>query len=391
MLVRTAVGIAIVAAFALPCSMVFSKASYHKNRRSDTRLFRFENNGHAGFLNSEGKVIIPPKFDVGWFAEEDFVEGLSPARSGENWGFIDTKGNWVIEPKYWRVSPFSEGLAAVTGQLKDYDFPAAYIDRNGASIIEFPKGVLEAGAFSEGMAAVRLNGYTSVGKLGYIDRSGTVIIPYQFAVGGPFQAGLAAVVFDGRCYVEERGSTPRSTPPSVPAATSCGGVPTFITERCGEGFIDRAGKTVFRFQGVRDFSEGVAAVEEQGKWGFINPGGAFRIRPQFEAVGSFSGGLAAAKTDGKWGYIDPAGKWVVRPQFGEADDFSDGVALTDMGYIDRTGARIASAKGGTAFVQGLAHVALGTGEYGYINHAGKIVFRYRSEAVKPSMLPYSKR
>ena len=78
----------------------------------------------------------------------DFVEGVSPARVGENWGFIDTKGDWVIEPKYWRVQPFSEGLAAVTGQLKGSDFPTAYIDRTGKSIIGFPKGVAEAGLFS---------------------------------------------------------------------------------------------------------------------------------------------------------------------------------------------------------------------------------------------------
>jgi len=114
MLVRAAVGATMLAALALPCSMVFSKTSYHKNRRSDTPLFRFEKNGRAGFINADGKVIIPPEFDVGWFAEEDFLEGLSPARSGDNWGFIDTQGNWVIQPKYWRVGTFSEGLAAVT-------------------------------------------------------------------------------------------------------------------------------------------------------------------------------------------------------------------------------------------------------------------------------------
>lgn len=292
---------------------------------------------------------------------------------------------------YWRVQPFSEGLAAVTGQLKGYDFPAAYVDRTGRSIIAFPKGVAEAGPFSEGLAAVRLHGYTSVGKLGYIDRTGAVVIPHQFAVGGQFHNGLAAVVLDGRCYVEERNDTPRSTPPSVPAATSCGGVPTSITERCGEGFIDRSGTIVFRFQGVRDFFESLAGMEHQGKWGFINPDGTFRVRPQFDAVGAFSGGLAAAQANGKWGYVDTTGQWAIRAQFGTADDFSDGLALTDKGYINNAGTLVASAKNGTAFVQGLAHVALGTNEYGYVDHTGRIVFRYPSEPVKPSMLPYSQR
>jgi hypothetical protein len=373
---------------AWPCSMAFTKVSYHKDRRSDTALFRFEEGGHAGFVNADGKVVIPPKFDIGWFSEEDFVEGLSPARIGDNWGFIDAWGNWAIQPTYWRVEPFSEGLAAVTYQLNGYDFPTAYIDKTGKAIVEFPKGVAEAGAFSEGLAAVRMNGSTSIGKLGYVDRAGATIVPYELAVGGPFHEGLAAVVFDGRCYVEARDGSPRGTPPSVPAASSCGGVPTVITDRCGEGFIDKAGKVVFRFQSARGFSEGLAAVEKDGKWGFIAPDGQFRVPPIFEEARSFDGGLAAARQHGRWGYVDHNGQWIIEPRFAKADDFSDGVALTDSGYINKTGSQIALAKGGTAFVQGLAHVDLGNGEFGYINHHGKVIFRYRPDVVKPSMLPY---
>ena len=168
-------------------------------------------------------------------------------------------------------------------------------------------------------------------------------------------------------------------------------MPSSITERCGEGFIDKTGQVVLRFDSVRDFSEGLAAVEERGTWGFILPNGKFRIEPRFEAARSFNNGLAAVKRDGRWGYIDETGKWVIDPRFKKAADFSDGLALTDAGYVDRTGVKVASPKGGTAFVQGLAHVALGDGEFGYINHRGKVVFRYRPAVVKPSMLPYSGR
>lgn len=390
-----------VAALAAPTSVLFPKFSYFKNRRSDTPLFRFEKNGHVGFINAEGKVIIPPKFDVGWFVEEDFVEGLSPARSGHNWGFIDTKGKWVIEAKYKRVEPFAEGLAAVTGHPKGNDYPVAYIDKNGATIIDFPTGVAKAEPFSEGMAAVML--FESFGKRGYIDRTGRLIIPHQFAVAGPFREGLAAVVFNGRCYVGARNGWPRVPSAGIaddvlssgdieatmnePIGMRLHGNLASITERCGEGFIDRTGKLVFRFQGVRDFSEGLAAVEEHGKWGFISHDGTFRVRPEFEDVGSFCSGLARASVDGKWGYIDSAGQWKIRPQFKETDDFSDGLARTDSGYVDRSGTRVVSTKG-TAFVQGLAHIKLGTNRYGYINHTGRIVFRYRAKPEEPS-IPYS--
>jgi hypothetical protein len=92
MWVRISAALAIAAAVAVPCTTSFTKAPYHENRHSDTPLFRFESHGKAGFIDARGKVAIPPKFDIGWFAEEDFVKGLSPARSGENWRFIDTKG-----------------------------------------------------------------------------------------------------------------------------------------------------------------------------------------------------------------------------------------------------------------------------------------------------------
>jgi hypothetical protein len=389
MLLRIILFLAAFAGGALPCSVSYSKAPYHKDRRSDTGLFRFEKDGHAGFINAAGRVLIPPRFDIGWFAEEDFVEGLSPARQGDNWGFIDKTGHWAVPPRYWRVDAFSEGLAAVVYQIKGYFFPAAYIDRSGKVVIDFPEGVGTAGPFSEGLAAVGTNGKAGFGRLGYIDRSGKFVIPYELALAGPFHNGLAAVVFDGQCYIEARDGSPRSTPPSVTPASSCGGVPDSITEPCAEGFIDKTGQVVFRFQGVRNFSEGMAAVEKDGKWGFIESDGRFRVPPAYESVRSFSESLAAARSQGKWGYINPTGQWIIPPQYATADDFSDDLALTDKGYIDNTGHRVALAKDGTAFVQGLAHVTLGDRKYAYLNHLGKIVFQYRSRKVKPSMLPYS--
>jgi hypothetical protein len=398
MLIRVALAATIAAAVAFATSIVFPKASYHKNPRSDTPLFRFEKNGRVGFINDRGEVKIHPKFDVGWFAEEDFVEGLSPARSGRNWGFIDTKGNWVIKAKYKNVEPFSEGLAAVNGHIKDFDFPfhlpnIDYIDKNGATIIRLPEDVYKGDPFSEGMAVVSTYG----GQFGYIDRTGKLTIPYRFEAAGPFREGLAAVVFPGRCYVESRDGLPRSLSAGglddhlihsdeYAAYADGKGIPASITERCGEGFIDKTGKIVFHFQGARDFSEGFAAVEDLDKWGFIDRNGTFRVSPQFEDVGSFCNGLARAWVDGKWGYIDSAGQWKIRPQFKEADDFSDGLASADSGYIDQSGSRVVNTKG-TAFVQGLAHVTLGPDEYGYINHRGKMVFRYRAKHEEPSLPP----
>ena len=51
------------------------------------------------------------------------------------------------------------------------------------------------------------------------------------------------------------------------------------------------------------------------------------IDPQYEDAGSFSQDLAAVKKDGKWGYIDMEGNTVIPFQFDYAFPFSEGLAV----------------------------------------------------------------
>ena len=54
-----------------------------------------ETEGKYGYIDTSGKMIIPPQFEIA----EDFSEGLSWVRSwggGPNFGFIDRTGKMVI-------------------------------------------------------------------------------------------------------------------------------------------------------------------------------------------------------------------------------------------------------------------------------------------------------
>ncbi|MDE6277956.1 MAG: WG repeat-containing protein [Muribaculaceae bacterium] len=77
---------------------------------------------------------------------------------------------------------------------------------------------------------------------------------------------------------------------------------------------------------AKEFSEGLAAVELDGKVGFIDRLNRFIIPPTFEPMDhpdGFRYGLAAVKKDGKFGYIDKRGTWVFPPVFDDAENFGD--------------------------------------------------------------------
>ena len=94
-----------------------------------------------------------------------------------------------------------------------------------------------------------------------------------------------------------------------------------------------------QYDQVMDFSEGLAAVCVNGKWGFIDKTGKVVIPCIYDGVKSFSEGLAAVSVgiggNGKWGYIDREGKEVIPFTYNEASSFSEGLA--SVGMEDLTG------------------------------------------------------
>ena len=105
----------------------------------------------------------------------------------------------------------------------------------------------DARDFSEGLAAVR-----SKDLWGYIDLTGRVAVSFDYKVPevGPFSEGFAFV---------------------------------------GDRFIDTQGKPAFgsTFEQASSFSEGLAAVQTNGQWGFIDVNGRFVIPPAYEGAGAF--------------------------------------------------------------------------------------------------------
>ena len=65
-----------------------------------------------------------------------------------------------------------------------------------------------------------------------------------------------------------------------------------------------------------------AAVQKDGKWGFIDAEGKVVIEPQYDDARSFSNGYAAVQKDGKWGFINSDNEMVIEPEFEDARGFN---------------------------------------------------------------------
>ena len=347
--------------------------SFAQNRA----LFPIEQNGKTGYIDSHGKIVIRPVFDEGW----PFHEGLAPVRIDDAWGYIDETGKVVIEPQFFQADNFFEGLASVgvffekreviNEEVGYYN----YIDRTGKQLsadhfgvafdfsdslaqvltADYKHGVIDRtgkirfyfdiynGGFKDGLAMFKTHGNMPDTRIGYIDKTGKVVIEATFREGEDFSEGLACV------YTEQ-----------------------------GAGYIDKSGKFVVapKFTYCREFLSGLAAVNMDGLWGYIDKAGTIVIKPQFAEVSKFSDDVAVVRSaavesvsekshkqddniistkEGLFGVIDRKGKFIIPAKFTQIGDFENGLA-----WVNLTGSYI---------VHGSAS------SWGYINKSGKLVWR----------------
>ena len=305
------------------------------------RLHPVKMDGRWGYINTEGRITVPPAFD----AAGPFFDGRGAVQQGVNWGYVDRSGTLVVAAQFQVAGPFREERAPVRGAgLGD---PYGFVDPTGRSVIE-PQYEL-ALPFSEGRAAVRLDG-----RWGYIDRSGAYVVEPRYSDARSFSEGLAAVEgADGWAFID----------------------------RDGVLVIDPA----FSVEAVGDFSDGRAPFLTSDGWGYFDAEGRPAIPPRYDHAAPFAEGAAVVEQDHDVFFIDPDGQRLFGGAlFHEAHSFSEGLAAVrperDWVYIRRRDGAVAIEREFTAiepFDGGLARVFLGHGEHqrlGYIDRDGAYVW-----------------
>ena len=203
-----------VLAFACMSSTAFL-AGCHTGARSSlkaTPRFPIEVNGKWGFIDSSGKIAIPPQFDG--VDAQGFSEGLAPVCLGRcafveiedstatpkpqvyigKWGYVDVHGALVVTPQFTGEGKFSHGLAyVVEGENRLFaksTIRYGYIDAHGTRVI--PTQFDEAYDFSENGLAAACVGDGDDRRCGFINRGGRFVVNPRFWIVDSFHDGLAS-------------------------------------------------------------------------------------------------------------------------------------------------------------------------------------------------------
>lgn len=277
-----------------------------------------------GFINEKGKYTIEPKYKeatvfsegLAWVVEENGAPSV-----------IDTKGKLKFTLKEASaVSLFSEGLASYSVFNDNGDELVGFVDNKGNVVIE-PQFVF-ATFFKNGKCGVM----NEDGKWGFIDSKGNLSINYQFDNVSNFIDNRSSFETNEKYGIIDNKGKYLVNPQFSNLVID--GKLSLIKQNNKWGWIDENGNLVInpQFDEALPFNgNDLTPVKSGKKYGYIDKDGKIAINSQFEfALPFFSKKQIApvVNSDGKIGFINKDGKYVINPQF---KDFSE-----DFTYFNNT-------------------------------------------------------
>ncbi|MDU2671954.1 WG repeat-containing protein [Clostridium hominis] len=255
-----------------------------KKRKCSKQLYpalkNTKNGAIYGYINNKGEFVIQPKFDGAY----DFNDNcLAIINENNKDGIIDLKGEYKVYPIYDSISPFKEDRA-----IFSRDGSMGVIGQEGNVITKKRYGIV--GDFNDDRAVV---GDSKSGdyKYGYIDRNGKEVIHLKYENANDFIDDIALVKIKDKEY----------------------------------GLIDKEGKilNIYKYYLVSQYGDGVMMFAEQseGSYGYIDRDGNVIIKPMFTSASEFVDGVAIVSTEqnynGPYGVINKKGEYIFTPIFSE--------------------------------------------------------------------------
>lgn len=216
--------------------------------------------------------------------------------SNEKYGYINTKGEIAIPFEFDNpCGVFSDGMAT----YKDSTDFVGYIDRTGKIII--PAQYVDALDFSDGLAYV-----ANEEMAGFIDKAGKVVIDtkWKYSCGGGFNKGFC-IIFDSESdnngIINKKGDM--VVPPNyiIHSLSDDVYVASEADESSKYGAFSYDGKQIipFEYDDMTDFHEGLALAKLGDRWFVINKEGKTGIVNFEEALAIHNEKVQQAKQEGQ--------------------------------------------------------------------------------------------
>lgn len=257
----------------IPCQYQNARNGYSEG------LAAVVKNNKVGFIDKQGNVKIPFKFDYTEFSFNShshnfgvFSEGLaSMMQMGNKWGYIDKSGNVVIPFQYNAAYCFHEG-SAIVGIFINNEERYGLIDKNNNKILPFE--------FENGVFSGHVNAMCHNGKWGVYSPTGDCITPCQYDELITFMEGYATIVKDGK-----------------------------------QGLLDEQGNVIIPCEYetcLFDVWSKVVFVAQNKKWGALDLQNQVIVPTEFDDVGVIDNSkpnLFKVKKNEKYGYYDLCGNY----------------------------------------------------------------------------------
>ena len=300
-----------------------------------------------GYIDAKGTFVIAPTFDV----VRSFSCGYAYVEVGDESKFIDKKGSWQATPSYDGATPFN------------YNYSIVNLDGNYGLMNN--KFVMTAQPFFASLGMMGDNGLVVAYREGsekaeYVNAKGETKIQAMYEYAGSFLDGVAVVGMGGK-----------------------------------KGAINKAGDFIVQAtyeHGLWNMGKGLLSYKDKnGKMGILDKKGNMLVAPRYYEIKPVSDGLILVKGKEKYGYINTKGEMVIAENYEEARPFFEGQAWVkrneDSNWIsiDKNNNVVFSLSKDenpssyctpvTGFHNGLALVATEDG-YKYVNKSGALVYTW---------------
>lgn len=252
-----------------------------------------------------------------------YGNGFCAVKSKDAWGYVDSYGNQKTPITYVSAAPFTKAeMAPVVDQKGECNF----IDNTGSRVLASKEKYKSFGISSDDIIKVELEN----GKYSYCDSELNKLFG-EYDDATAFNNGIAAVKENGQWkIINNEGNAKSSTEYADVVADEKNIVfrndRLFVGDGTGYIMIDSSGKQIGneKYENAHCFADSTyAAVENDGKWFFIDKNAKRLSDKTYEDARSYSNGLAAVKISGKWGFVDTDENVVIEQQFFGAKDFSE--------------------------------------------------------------------